>query len=528
MPQSPMPEPDPSKPNLSATGVLRARFEEARFETDFEQLAARFATQSGGGLSPELSADLALEIVLNEMVEQACLSTGATGAAIALERDGEMVCRGSTGATAPELGSRLDADSGLSGECIRTRRTQRCDDVLTDLRVDLEASQRLGVRSVMVMPLLRESELVGLFELFSSRPQAFGERDERTLEALAVRILNNMERAARPLPPASHNGPAEAVATDVVVDSNLPVSDVQESVPESAEKFSEETAAVSQRPGFDFVTWALRGAVLACAILLGLLLAVHPRAPKAAVHSHRDAGAAPVGNASADNVPGINVPGSNVPASNVPTSNVAASNVPASNVRATGAPASAGTASTVGSSTASSPVINSPVTNSRAEATSSAKAGGTTSVVHPNSAKGSEKAAPAGSLVVFENGKEIFRMPPAPNRSARAPIETNAVAASLSGRSQTSTSTEPDELIHRVEPQYPEAARAGGIQGAVVLNVQIGRDGAVQDVQLVSGARQLAQASIDAVRQWRFKPRLVNGSPTPMQTKVTLNFELPQ
>lgn len=101
-------------------------------ETDVSQLAAHFAAQTGGGLSPELSNDLALEIVFNEIVVQACLTTGATGAAIALERGGEMVCRASSGSTAPALGSRMDAASGLSGECIRTRQTQRVDDVLAD------------------------------------------------------------------------------------------------------------------------------------------------------------------------------------------------------------------------------------------------------------------------------------------------------------------------------------------------------------------------------------------------------------
>jgi hypothetical protein len=55
-------------------------------------------------MSPELSAGLALDVVLNEIVEQACAVTSATGAAIILERDGEMVCRASSGVTAPELG----------------------------------------------------------------------------------------------------------------------------------------------------------------------------------------------------------------------------------------------------------------------------------------------------------------------------------------------------------------------------------------------------------------------------------------
>ena len=191
--------PESSKPLLSATGLLRVVPDESNFETNLADLAARFSAQSGGGLPPELSADLALEIVLNEIVEQACLATGATGAAVVLERDGEMVCRASSGPTAPELGSRLDTELGLSGACFKTRRTQWCDDVLLDSRVDIDGSARLGVRSVVVMPLLRGGDLVGVIELFSARPYAFGVRDERTLEVLADRTLNNLEHAAHPL-----------------------------------------------------------------------------------------------------------------------------------------------------------------------------------------------------------------------------------------------------------------------------------------------------------------------------------------
>jgi hypothetical protein len=111
MPEQPMSGSDPSKTLPSASGALPEQPKTAKFETDLADLATRFSAQSGGGLSPELSADLALEIVLNEIVEQACLATGATGAAIVLEREGEMVCRASSGSTAPELGSRLDISS---------------------------------------------------------------------------------------------------------------------------------------------------------------------------------------------------------------------------------------------------------------------------------------------------------------------------------------------------------------------------------------------------------------------------------
>jgi TonB family protein len=473
--------------------VLRGQPGDAHFETDFAQLAARFAGQSGGGLSPELSTDLALEIVLNEVVEQACLTTGATGAAIALERDGEMVCRASSGSTAPELGSRLDAASGLSGECIRTRRTQRCDDVLADLRVDLEASQRLGVRSIMVMPLLREGELVGLFELFSSLPEAFRARDELTLEALVARILNDLKRSAEPLPL-----PPPPKSLDVPVEEPMAVSETQEVIPAIPEEVAQKTTEDSSPRGFDFVTWTLRGAVLACAVLLGGLLSLHPGKPRAMARPHPVAPSIAAGNTSATIIPPLQ------------EDNPAAQ-------------------SSSASSRSSTPSTSSPSLTSSISPTSSTSS---------TSSKGGVKPAPLGSLLVFENGKEIFRIPPA--RNDTTPKQTASSSIVPESGLQRASSAEPEKLVefspaaaedgllHRVEPEYPEDARQQKIQGTVVLEVQIGQDGAVEDAHVVSGPPQFAKASTDAVKQWRFKPRLVNGRPEPMQTRVTLNFKLPQ
>lgn len=192
-----MAAPDPLKPTPSATEILRGT-QELGFEADFADLAARFAAKSGGGLSAELSAELALEIVLNEIVEQACQITGATGAAIVIDRDGELVCRASSGSTAPELGSRIDKSAGLSAESLRTRKTLWCDDTFTDSRAEADPLKQLGIRSVVIMPLLRGDVLVGIFELFSTQAYAFGVRDERTLEMLADRTLTNLDHASQP------------------------------------------------------------------------------------------------------------------------------------------------------------------------------------------------------------------------------------------------------------------------------------------------------------------------------------------
>ena len=443
--------------------MLRAQPADARFETDFAQLAACFSAQSGGGLPPELSSDLALEIVLNEVVEQACLTTGATGAAIALERGGEMVCRASSGATAPMLGSRTDAASGLSGECVRTRRIQRSDDVVLDPRVDIGASQRLGVRSVMVMPLFRGDELVGLFELFSSLPQAFGERDERTLEALAVRALSSLERAAQPLPPQNEQ---------VLVQQPEPVFETQEINPQEGSTEFPENLIPETPPerGWDPVTWALRAAVLVCVVFLGLMLGRHLGTRQAMVRQH------PVAPPSA----AVNAP----------------------------------------------PAISPVVVTSTPD-----KQEGAADAQPSTPAKGKEKALPPGGLQVFENGKEIFRMPPALSATAQDQPESSAgsgVQRASSAEPEPSSAAAQGVLVHRVEPVYPDDARQQRIQGAVVLSVHIDEDGTVQEVQVVSGPPELARASIDAVKQWRFKPHLVDRHPTPMQTRITLNFRLPQ
>ena len=81
-------------------------------------------------------------------------------------------------------------------------------------------------------------------------------------------------------------------------------------------------------------------------------------------------------------------------------------------------------------------------------------------------------------------------------------------------------------LIHDVSPQYPPEAGRARIEGTVVLLAVIGADGSVKDLRLESGLPILAQAAIDAVKQWRYKPYLLNGAPVEVETQITVNFTL--
>jgi protein TonB len=81
------------------------------------------------------------------------------------------------------------------------------------------------------------------------------------------------------------------------------------------------------------------------------------------------------------------------------------------------------------------------------------------------------------------------------------------------------------QLITRVDPIYPRLAGLAQIQGIVQLHAIIGKDGSIQSLSVVNGAPMLAAAAIDAVRQWRYKPYLLNGEAVDVETFITVNFK---
>jgi periplasmic protein TonB len=81
-------------------------------------------------------------------------------------------------------------------------------------------------------------------------------------------------------------------------------------------------------------------------------------------------------------------------------------------------------------------------------------------------------------------------------------------------------------LVRRVQPNYPPLARQARIQGVVVLQAQISKEGNIENLQLISGHPMLAPAAIEAVKQWKYKPYLLNGEPVEVETQVQVNFTL--
>ena len=133
---------------------------------------------------------------LHAILEQAMERTGATGAAIALSTEEAVCCRASTGAPAPEVGTRLNAGIGLTGLCLGTGEILLCNETNTDRRVDLQLCKELGIRSVLVLPIRQNAKVVGVLEVLSVNPDAFNEHDAAAMSKLADQVLPSFSESA--------------------------------------------------------------------------------------------------------------------------------------------------------------------------------------------------------------------------------------------------------------------------------------------------------------------------------------------
>ena len=449
-----MPQPEPYRTSRTWDQQSSGETVKETAPSDLSEVARTLATHGGW----EGSLDLALDLVLNEVVEQARLSTGATGAAIALARSGEMECRATTGGDAPELGAKLETNSGLSGACLQSGSIQLCADTETDSRVNAAATRRMGVRSILVVPLASGSQPFGILEVFSSRANAFGDRDISTLQALARRVVENKRKAEQVAAAVVPNAgdPPKKFAPEEEAKPKLIHLEASDAVvgKHDAEVVSPELASDVAPRRFELSTTVLGVLVIVVAILLGLAMGWRAGIGRGSRVASPEKSGPPAG--SGDH------------SANVATDHDVS---------------------------ASTPIV----ATSQAAAAAPKKGSGAT-----------PEDAPTGGLQVTENGKVIYRLPPA-----------------IAGRSSAGGPTS-NRLIHRVDPEYPAEAKTQKLQGAVTLDVQIGTEGAVHTINVVKGEPILAAAAVQAVRQWRYQPYMVNGRAVEMQTRVTINFKLPQ
>jgi TonB family protein len=437
--------------------------------------------------------DLALDLVFNELVVRAAEATHASAAALALARGDEMVCRAATGHLAPDLGIPLNTRDGLSGACLQTRQPQLSVDTEFDPRVDPVISRRLGIRSILIVPIfdMNNALFTGVLEVFSTSPATFSNTDQKLLEGFAEECARIRQAAIE----LSQRRPAATAASPELIPPEL-----------IAPEFTPpEFVAASPLP-------ARRSPYEAWTLVLGSLAILATIAVSFLIGSR---------------VGWLRSAASQAQATNPIPSETSIVRAQAKSCVGTAAPGC-------------------PAEQSSAAPTAalSGKASG----------KAATRTSPAADeLVVYERGKVIFRMKPAPAKRQAKADSTRQDGDSVVEASSTSmiattklattklatTKTAPAQsvwlspahaetrLLRRTEPQYPPAALASHRAGNVVLEVQVAEDGSVSSIRTLSGDPLLAAAATEAVRNWRYQPYRQHDHPAQFQTDVTLSFSLP-
>lgn len=117
---------------------------------------------------------------------------------------------------------------------------------------------------------------------------------------------------------------------------------------------------------------------------------------------------------------------------------------------------------------------------------------------------------PGGVINSLGTGVPVLPVPPKP--AAVAPIRVSSISEG--------------NLTRKVQPAYPPLARSARIQGMVVLQAVISKEGMIENLKVLTGHPMLVGAAVDAVRQWRYRPYVLNHEPVEVETQITVNFSL--
>lgn len=413
-------------------------------------------------------------MLLPRLAESARGLTGADGAALAWWREGAIRCEARSGSLAPPLGAIVDIESGISGECFRSAQPIRCVDTESDPLVNREVARELGLRSLAAVPIIDDSECVGLLEVFSGSPDIFTDEHLEILQELAG--LAAASRRAR-----QERAP-ETVTEEDVQQARLQA--VREAIANAA-------LVPGTRPNFR--KW-LPMAVPALTLTVVAAVAGGWYYGKSSVGANASAKTPANTEALASPVAPSPGPAALTPSGSKPRAAQAAT-------RALGVEPAALHAQEPGTVAATpDPLIVSP---------------------------GGHAARPA--------------IAPDPPTEAPPPLTSGGVesTSTLAGILQTSSDlptlslpisqgVSGGTLRTRVNPEYPSTAKAMRIEGVVVLQATVTKEGKVDNIEVVSGPIPLAAAAVAAVRKWRYDPFRLNGDPVAVQTNITLQFKIPQ
>lgn len=426
------------------------------------------------------------ETILGSIAEATRSLTGATGAAIAMPRDGAVRCVGRSGEAAPELGARLNVDSGISGECLRRGAILRCDDASRDFHVDAEVCRRLGLQSIAVVPLRGQHGRVGVLEAFSTQSYAFSDDDMDVLGRLAGLAEAAWARGSGTEFPFKAEMTDEEESHFTVGEAASPAavaSDALVRVGEALRTGLHDTLQTERK-------WRY-GTIGGLSVLVLILLSIvgwrvwYKTSIASQSIQHPSPEAAPAER------PDVAASGRLPPNPGLGYLKVR---------------------------------------------------GGLHGVRRKGRIGRGKKTLGSGFPLQFDSGNNVDMDTSGSIPGADDVPQIAASSASSTGPG-SALSTEPAMprltapisqgvtggiLQHKVPPIYPLEARRLRLEGNVVLEAMVTVEGQVEDLKVISGNPVLAQAAMDAVSQWRYTPYLLNGKPVRQETRINISFIAPQ
>jgi len=435
--------------------------------------------------------DRDLDCFLTQLVAYGRLHLGATGTAVALGDKQLCSWRAKCGEPGPPIGGHLCAGQGISGECLATGRVQLCENTSTDVRVDAELCRRLGIGSRIVVPITDNGQVEGIFEAWWSHPIALESAHSETLQKLAD-FTGRVAGLVRASPERSMRG-LFAVSAETLVSSGR------------VWFWKARALTASRLSRLDALKPAAKEIALWMKLrtrgfLLAFLLA---SIPWAVWHS--------VG-ARTRSAP----------------SSLSSHERSRKGVWMRAAPAESSIAVPLGFSPWPSRMLQTPGTFFRRVAVPALPNENAIAEPGPLSAA----PAPLREAPVLEN--DIVQLPFSAfesfhDRGWNVTVPNNSLTLNPFPRHSVDGIPRGligGELLLKVPPLYPSSARSAGIEGTVVLEALINEEGHVQDITVKKGPPLLARAAIDAVKQWRYQPYLLDDSPVRVTTEISISFRL--
>lgn len=512
----------------------------------------------------------AVDDILHQTASKARSFTNADGAAIALNDGDSMLTRASTGSIAPDVGSRIRTEGTFSGLCLKEGTALHCEDSQADPRVDPEVCRALNTRSFIVVPIAGAHAFIGLLAVFSSSARWFTQSDVAMLTTMANQVSQTLgfmpkERSSDEISQIAGSelqAVAEAPSGDIpasradqhpalfVVEKPQATSPEDESTSIDVAGQPEPTAEITPADYLDVIANKQSQPTPVAEVAGPVESPETPTTiflPTLQLQARASSREEPVKEGSRRKWLAVFTAIVIVAAALTWISLLLSSPTKSETTAEPLSPAAAPppvSAAEPPSSMAVAPTTAAPVPTQQAAPLKEAAQKPATPVTDSDRRTSGTATEPALSKAEQEpaersNGAPIVLAPPTPESAAERggneaapqlafapakpalPEATPAVPVPPA----TSHGLVPSELIYQVPPRYPSTGSKFGLSGTVVLRANVLRDGSIGAISVIRGGPPFVAAALAAVKQWRYKPARINGTPVESTVEVTVKFD---